>query len=57
MGSIPTCPSMDYNYNDGGRGDHFKGVAGDCVTRAITNEFKRYSFNKDSNYMTQKIIV
>lgn len=26
---------MKYQYNDGGRGVHFKGDAGDCVTRAI----------------------
>lgn len=26
---------MKFNYNDGGRSKYFKGVAGDCVTRAI----------------------
>lgn len=26
---------LDYVYDEGGRGDHFKGFAGDCVTRSI----------------------
>ena len=27
---------MKYTFNDGGRGEHYKGLTGDCVTRAIT---------------------
>ena len=27
---------MEYKYNEGGRGEHYKGLVGDCVTRAIT---------------------
>jgi len=27
---------MKYKYNEGGRGEHYKGLSGDCVTRAIT---------------------
>ena len=27
---------MKYKYNEGGRGEHYKGLVGDCVTRAIT---------------------
>ena len=27
---------MEYLYNEGGRGEHYKGLVGDCVTRAIT---------------------
>ena len=26
---------MEFNYNDGGRSQYFKGTGGDCVTRAI----------------------
>lgn len=26
---------MEFKYNDGGRSKYFKGLAGDCVTRAI----------------------
>ena len=27
---------MKYTFNDGGRSEHYKGLTGDCVTRAIT---------------------
>ena len=27
---------MEYLYNEGGRGEHYKGLVGDCVCRAIT---------------------
>ena len=26
----------EFNYNDGGRSQYFKGTGGDCVTRAIS---------------------
>ena len=28
--------NMKYTFNDGGRSEHYKGLTGDCVTRAIT---------------------